>query len=476
MESARTANANDDPADVASFDHVFVGSGQAVSTMVAALPADETVAIIEGAQVGGTCVNTGCTPTKTMIASAKVAFQARRAGAYGVRTGPVDVDFAAVMARMEAMRRESREGLTERFESAEHVTLIRGWARFTAPRTVRVGERTLRGERVYLNVGARARVPDVPGLADVPWLDNARLLELRALPEHLLVLGGSYVGLEFGQMLRRFGAEVSILEARAQLMGREDADVAEAAREILAEEGLHIELEAQVARVEATDAGGVAVVLAEAGGERRVVGSHLLVAAGRVPNSDRLDLDLAGIEVDERGHVRVDDQLRTSAEGVFALGDVNGEGAFTHTSVNDGEIVLDCLRGGPRRLSSRNRIYAMYLDPPLGRLGLTEREALERGVEVLRVTRPMAQITRAREMGETKGLVKVLVDAGTERFVGVTVFGVGGDEIIGLFAVAMNAGMTWREFRTTVLPHPTVAEMMPWTLDGLEPAPAADER
>lgn len=451
------------------FDHVIVGTGQAVGTLVAGLPPGETVAIIEGADVGGTCVNTGCTPTKTLVASAKVAHQARRAGDYGVRTGPVEIDFPAVMARMNAMRHASRDGLTDWFTSAEHITFIRGWARFTAPRTLRVGERTLRGERVYLNVGARARVPSVSGLADVPWLDNARLLDVDELPSHLLVLGGSYVGLEFGQMFSRFGAQVSVLEAGSQLMAREDADVAEAAREALVDEGLHIELNARVRGVAATGDGGVALELEDDRGPRRIEGSHLLVATGRVPNSDRLDLDLAGVEVDEHGYVRVDEQLRTSGEGVFALGDVNGQGAFTHTAVNDAEIVLDSMRGGPRRLSSRTPVYAMFIDPPLGRVGLSEREALARGHRVLKATRPMERIMRAKEMGETKGFVKLLVDADSERFLGASVLGVGGDEIIATFAVAMNADISWRALRTTVLAHPTVAEMMPWILDGLEP-------
>ncbi len=469
---SRTTQADSREHHVERFDHVIVGTGQAVGTLLGGLPPGETVAIIEGADVGGTCVNTGCTPTKTLVASAKVAHQARRAGDYGVRTGPVEIDFPAVMARMNAMRHASRDGLTDWFAAAEHITFIRGWARFTAPRTLRVGERTLRGERVYLNVGARARVPSVAGLADVPWLDNARLLDLEELPTHLLVLGGSYVGLEFGQMFSRFGAQVSVVEAGSQLMAREDADVAEAAREALVDEGLHIELNARVRGVEASGDGGVTIVLEDERGPRRLEGSHLLVATGRVPNSDRLDLDLAGVEVDERGYVRVDELLRTSAEGVFALGDVNGQGAFTHTAVNDAEIVLDTMRGGPRRLSSRTQVYAMFIDPPLGRVGLSEREALARGHRVLKATRPMERIARAKEMGETKGFVKLLVDADSERFLGASVLGVGGDEVIAALAVAMNADVTWHAFRTTVLPHPTVAEMMPWILDGLEPVAA----
>jgi len=453
--------------DAEDFDHVIVGTGQAVGTLLAALPEDERVAIIEGGAVGGTCVNTGCTPTKTLVASAKVAHQARRAGEYGVRTGPVTVDFAAVMARMNDMREASRNGLARWFETAPNVTFVRDWGRFVGPRTLVAGGRTLRGARVYLNVGARARIPDVPGLDTVPWLDNVRLLELDALPDHLVVMGASYVGLEFAQMFARFGARVSVIGNRQQIMPREDADVAEAAQAALEDDGVEFLLGVRPQRVEATPGGGVAVVCDGDAGEQQVQGSHLLVATGRVPNSDRLDLEYAGVAVDERGYVRVDDELRTSAEGVFALGDVNGRGAFTHTSVNDAEIVLDGLRGGSRRVSQRPAVYAMFIDPPLGRVGLSEREALAAGHRVRKAALPMERIARAKEMGETKGFVKLLVDADSERFLGASLLGLAGDELVSTFATAMNAGMTWREFRTTVLPHPTVAELMPWALDDL---------
>ena len=458
-----------DASTAEAFDHVIVGSGQALGTLLGGLPEGESVAVVEGAEVGGTCVNTGCTPTKTLVASARVAHMARRARDYGIRTGSVEVDFPAVMERMNAMRHSGRDGLTEWLESSEHVTLVRGWARFVAPRTLRVGERVLRGERVYLNVGARPRVPDVEGLDDVEWLDNARLLELDVLPEHLLVVGAGYVGLEFAQAFARFGSRVTVIASRDQIMPLEDADVAAAGQEALAHEGVSFEMGARAKRVARADDGGVELVVSNGSGEKSLRGSHLLVATGRVPNGDRLDLERGGVETDERGYVRVDDELRTSADGVFALGDVNGHGAFTHTSVNDAEIVLDVMHGGPRRLWQRNVVYALFIDPPLGRVGLSEREALHSGKRVLKATRPMRKIARAREKGETAGLVKILVDADSELFLGATVLGVGGDEVVGVFATAMNAGMTWREFRTTVLPHPTVGELMPFTLDDLEP-------
>jgi pyruvate/2-oxoglutarate dehydrogenase complex dihydrolipoamide dehydrogenase (E3) component len=454
------------------FDHVLVGTGQATATLISGLPEDETIAVIEGGRVGGTCVNDGCTPTKTLVASAKVAHQARRAAAYGVATGEVEVDFAAVMARMNEVRGGSREGLTSFLEGDGRVTLIRGWAAFDGERTLRVGDRRIEGERVYLNVGARARVPGIPGLDEVPWLTNTSLLELDARPEHLIVAGGSYVGLEMAQAFRRFGSRVTVLEAAPQLMTREDADVAETARGIFEDEGIEIVTEARVRRVARGQDGGVEAVADVAGEERTVRGSHLLLAIGRVPNADRLNLEAAGIATDERGYVTVDERCRTSAHHVWALGDVNGQGAFTHTSVNDAEIVLDDLRGGPRRLSDRTTIYAMFVDPPLGRVGLTERQALQRGHRVLRATAPMSRVSRAKEMGETKGMVKLLVDGETGRFLGAAFLGVHGDELANGLAAFMATGERWETFRRTVFLHPTVMELLPWFLDGLEEVPA----
>lgn len=451
-----------------TFDHVIVGAGQTVGVLASGLPEDESIAVIEGGQVGGSCINYGCTPTKTLVASARVAHMARRAGEYGVATGEVGIDFARVMARMNELRHGSRDGLERMLVSRENVSLVRGWARFDGPRTLRVGDDRIEGRRVYLNVGTRARELPIPGLDEVPWLDNVRILELEEVPEHLVVIGGSYIGLEFGQMFHRFGAEVTVLEASDQIMSREDPDVAEAARRILEAEGLRIVLGAEVREVRQAG-GGVEVVFGDGDAERTVRGSHLLLAVGRVPNSDRLGLDAAGVETDERGYVRVDDRLRTTAEGVWALGDVNGEGAFTHTSVNDAEILLDDLQGGSRRLSDRIPIYAMFIDPPLGRVGLSEREALAKGHRVLRATREMRTINRAREMGETQGFVKLLVDADTDLILGASILGVGGDEIINMFAAFMYSGLPCQRYRKAVLVHPTVSELMPWILDGLEP-------
>ena len=451
------------------FDHVLIGTGQATGTLVAGLPESESIAVIEGGRIGGTCVNTGCTPTKTLVASAKVAHMVQRAAEYGVRIDGASVDFGAVMARMNTMRRGSSDGLESWLQELDHVKLLKGWASFEGPKTVRVGETRITGEHIYLNVGARARVPEIPGLADVPWLDNARILELDALPEHLVVLGGAYVGLEFGQMFRRFGSEVTILEAGERLVLREDEDVSAAVKDVLEGEGITVRPNAHVVRVDrdvADASRGVAVTLE--GGEV-VRGSHLLVAVGRVPNSDRLNLDAAGITTDDRGYIEVDDRTMTDVDGVFALGDVNGHGAFTHTSVNDAEIVLDALHGGPRRVSDRIPVFAMFTDPPLARVGMTKREAIEKGHRVLEATRDMSRISRAKEMGETEGFVRLLVDADSDLILGASIFGLHGDEVINMFAAFMYSGRPCRDYRRAVLVHPTVSELMPWILDDLKP-------
>jgi pyruvate/2-oxoglutarate dehydrogenase complex dihydrolipoamide dehydrogenase (E3) component len=333
-------------------------------------------------------------------------------------------------------------------------------------RTVAVAGRTLSADRVYVNVGARATVPDVEGLDTVPWVDNVGILELERLPEHLVVLGAGYIALELGQVFARFGARVTVVETASRVLLREDEDVAAEVRAILEGEGVRFVVGASAERVAATAEGGVEVWLSSGDA---IVGSHLLVATGRRPNTDRLDAPAAGIELDERGYIAVDDHARSSAEGVYALGDVNGRGAFTHTSVHDAQVVLDGLRGGPRSIGERNLIYAMYTDPPLGRVGLTEEGARERGLRVLRATMPMSDVARATEMGETSGFVKVLVDADTDRFVGAAVLGVHGDEVVGLFALAMSAGVTAAQFRRVVLPHPTVGELMPFLLARLRP-------
>ena len=449
------------------FQHAILGTGQATGTLLGALlPIGDSIAVIEGDRVGGTCVNTGCTPTKALVASAKVAHMVRRAPEFGVRPDGVEIDFATVQARMNAIR--DNTGMVSWISSAESASLITEWGSFEGARQIRVGDESITADRIYINAGARARVPEIPGLETVPWLDQSRLLELTEVPEHLIILGGSYIALEFSQIFRRFGARVTVIERGPQLLFREDADVAASIKDILELEGIEFFLDSDVVEV-ASDGAGVAVKIAQGDDERLLEGSHFLVAVGRVPNSDRLNAKAAGIQLDERGFIQVDDFCRTTAEGVFAVGDINGHGAFTHTSVNDAEIVLDQTRGGDRKLSDRIPVYALFIDPALGRVGMTEEEAVAKGHNVLRATRPMSQIGRAKEMGETLGFAKLVVDGDTDRILGAAILGPGGDEIVNMLATFMYSGLPCKEYRKSVLVHPTISELIPWILDTLEP-------
>ena len=449
------------------FQHAILGTGQALGTLLGSLmPTGDSIAVIEGNRVGGTCVNTGCTPTKTLVATARVAHMVRRAPDYGIHPSGLEIDYGAVRARMNAVR--DNKGMVSWISSAKNVRLFKEWGRFEGPRRIRVGDKTITADRVYINAGARPRVPEIPGLDTLPWLDHSRLLELPEVPEHLIIVGGSYIGLEFSQIFRRFGARVMVIEHGSQLVFREDADIASSIREILELEGIDVRLDSTVMNV-APDGTGVAVAISQGGDEHLVTGSHLLVAVGRIPNSDRLDTQAAGIDVDDLGFIKVDDHCRASAEGVFALGDINGRGAFTHTWVNDAEIVLDLMRGGKRKLSDRIPIYALFIDPALGRVGMTEKEALASGHKVLKATRPMSRFSRAMEMGETLGFAKLLVDADTDLILGAAILGPGGDEVINMFAAYMYSGLPCSDYRKSVLVHPTISELMPWILDTLQP-------
>ena len=457
-----------------TFDHIILGTGQATGTLLGRLiPTGDSIAVIEGGKVGGTCVNIGCTPTKTLVASARAAHVARRGAFYGFDTGPVSIDFARVRERMNEIRGGSRNGLTGWMESTENVTLIREWGAFESERVLRVGNELVEGRRIYINVGTRPSAPPIEGLDDVSWLDSAGLLELEQVPEHLVILGGGYIGLEFAQIFRRFGTEVTVLQRSAQLMPREDADIAEAIRQFIADEGVRIECNATTVKVERGEGENGARLHVELPSGREVIaGSHLLVAAGRRPNSDRINPEAAGLELDSRGYLVVDDFCRTGVEGVYAVGDVNGHGAFTHTAVNDAEIVLDQLfeplPGGPRKLSDRIPIYSLFTDPPLGRVGMSEKEALATGRKILKATRPMKHISRAKEMGETNGFAKLLVDGESDQILGAAILGPGGDEIVNMFAAIMASRIPCVHYRRVVLAHPTVSELMPWVLDGLK--------
>lgn len=452
------------------FDHILVGTGQAAGTLLGGLlETGESIAVVEGGDVGGSCVNVGCTPTKTLVASAKVAHLARRARDYGVETSEVRIDFKAVRKRMNDLRHGNRDGFEQWIKSEEQVTFFQAYAQFVGPKRLQVNDEVIEGKKIYLNVGMRPRVPDIAGLDEVPWLDNARLLDLEEVPEHLIVIGGGYIGLEFAQVFRRFGAKVTILQRSAQLVPREDADVAEAIQDILEAENIAVRCSTRITQVSTSPLGSVQVTYTQNDAEHTVVGSHLLVATGRIPNADRLNVAATDLHTDERGFIPIDDYCRTSVEGIFALGDVNGQGGFTHTAVNDAEIVLDFLNGGTRKISDRRPTYALFIDPPLGRVGMTEKEAVEAGYEVLKAIRQMATINRAKEMGETKGFVKLLVDAKTDLILGGSVLGAGGDEIINMFTAFMYSNLPCHTYRKIVLIHPTISELMPWILDTLAP-------
>ncbi len=451
------------------YDAIIIGSGQAGFPLAGALTARGLkVALAEGGHVGGTCINTGCSPTKTVIASARAAYMAKRGADFGVMTGQIQIDFEKVMARKEAIVQRFRGGVEQSLTSNDNLTIYRHYAVFEAPKRVRVGEHVIEADNIYINTGARPFVPPTPGIEDIDYLDNTTILDLKAVPEHLIVVGGGYIGLEYAQAFRRFGSCVTIIERGEQIMGREDGDIAQAALDLLTEEDIHILLQTKIERVGKTDE-GVAVTVKTGDDTQQILGSHLLMAVGRVPNSDALGLQQAGIATDERGYILVDDELQTNVPGIWALGDVNGRGAFTHTSYNDFEIVRDNLDGGKRKVSDRIPIYGVYVDPPLGRVGMSERDVRAEGRKALIGVKPMSHIARAIERDETHGLMKVIVDAETHQFLGAAVFGIGGDEIINSIADMMYAKAPYTVMKNAVHAHPTVAELLPTLLGELEP-------
>lgn len=450
------------------FDAVIVGAGQAGPPLAGRLTqAGYTVAVIERKLVGGTCVNSGCIPTKTLVASAYAARVARRGAEYGIGTGDISVDMAAVKARKDKIVVGDREGVESWIEGMDGATLIRGHARFEGPHTIRVDDRVLEADRIFLNVGGRAVAPDMPGLADIDYMTNVGILELDTVPEHLVVIGGSYIALEFAQMYRRFGACVTVIEKGPRLTSREDEDVSATIKEILEAEGIDVVVDASDIRFTKRD-NGFEVTPRE--GAEPVAGTHLLMAVGRQPNTDDLGLEAAGVEKDRRGYIVVDDQLRTNVEHIWAMGDCNGRGAFTHTSYNDFEIVAaNLLDDDPRRVSDRITTYALYIDPPLGRAGLTIDEVRKSGRKALVGKRPMTRVGRAVEKGETQGFMKVVVDAETEQILGATIFGVGGDEVIHSILDIMTAKKPYTAISRTMHIHPTVSELVPTMLQDLQP-------
>jgi pyruvate/2-oxoglutarate dehydrogenase complex dihydrolipoamide dehydrogenase (E3) component len=449
-----------------TFDSIVIGAGQAGPALAARLAGSgERVALIERDQMGGTCVNTGCMPTKTLVASAHAAWLAREGERFGILTGPVKVDVARVRARKDAVVLTARSNVTRWMENTAGITVIRGHARFTGPHTVVVGDRQLEAAQIFVNVGARATVPPVPGIETVPCLTNADVMDLEVVPDHLVILGGSYIGLEFAQIFRRFGAEVTVLEAAPKFLSREDPDIAAQIHGILAGEGIKIEVgitDLSLARGERS----VTARFRTAGGEDvALMGSHLLVAAGRRPNTDDLGLNAAGLTADKRGVIPVDETCRSAQPHIWVLGEANGRGAFTHTAYNDFEIVAgNLLDGENRKISDRKPVYALFIDPPLGRIGMSESEARAAGHRVLVGTRAMARVGRAVESGETRGMMKIIFDAESRRLLGAAIIGFHGDEAVQFLLPALYQGLTDREIRAMTGIHPTVTELLPYAI------------
>lgn len=453
------------------FDAIIIGAGQAGPSLAGRFnDAGKMVAIIERKHVGGTCVNTGCKPTKTLVASAYAAHLARRASEYGVGIGgEVTVDMQAVMRRSHKVTLDSRRGNETWLEGMPNCSLIRGHARFESSNVIRVGDELLTAPQIFLNVGSRATIPDFAGVGDIPYMTNTDIVMLDRLPKHLVIVGGSYIGLEYAQIYRRFGAEVTVVEKGPRLIGREDEDVSAAVREILEAEGIHIRTNAECIRFHKHE-DGIAVGVNCDEGEPEVIGSDVLLAVGRRPNTDDLGLEKAGVERDARGFIKVDDRLATSIDGIWAMGDCNGKGAFTHTAYNDFEIVAaNLFDGEDRRVSQRLLGYALFIDPPLGRVGLGEEEARKAGHDVLVGTRLMTNVGRAVEKGETNGFMKIVADAKTKKILGAALLGTGGDEAVHGVLDLMNVGASYDDLRWAVPIHPTVSELWPTVVLSMKP-------
>jgi pyruvate/2-oxoglutarate dehydrogenase complex dihydrolipoamide dehydrogenase (E3) component len=450
------------------FDAIIVGAGQAGPSLAGRLTsAGQRVAIIERKLIGGTCVNTGCIPTKTLVASAHAAQLARRGVEYGVGTGSVSVDMAKVKARKDEIMLGDRKGVEDWLYGMDGCTVYRGHARFEDPHTIRVNGDLLRGDRIFLNVGGRAVVPEIPGLPDVDFLTNVSILELDTLPAHLVIVGGSYIALEFAQMYRRFGARVTVVEKGQRLASREDEDVSATVRKILEAEGIDVVVGADDIRITKNNNG---FELTPRAGADPIAGSHLLMAVGRRPNTDDLGLEAAGVQTDNRGYIMVDDELKTNVDHIWAMGDCNGKGAFTHTSYNDFEIVAaNLLDNDPRRVSDRITTYALYIDPPLGRAGMTVDQVRASGRKALVGKRPMTKVGRAVEKGETQGFMKIVVDADTDQILGAAILGVGGDEAIHAILDIMSAKAPYTTLSRTMHIHPTVCELIPTMLQEMSP-------
>jgi pyruvate/2-oxoglutarate dehydrogenase complex dihydrolipoamide dehydrogenase (E3) component len=452
-------------------DAIVIGTGQSGPALARRLvAAGQDVAVIERKFFGGTCVNTGCTPTKALVASAYAAYLARRAGDYGVTIGgPIEVDMQAVKARKDAIAGASRQGVERSLKTLKGCTVYEGHARFIADKKVAVNGFELDADRIFINVGGRASIPPIAGLDQVPYFTNSSMMDVDFLPSHLIILGGSYIGLEFAQVYRRFGSEVTVIELAPRLIAREDEDVSHAVAEFLKEEGIDVRVDSKVVGVE-KQGNAIAVKIESAGKISQVVGTQILVAIGRRPNTDDLGLDKAGIATDPHGYIQVDDQLRTNVPGIWAMGDCNGRGAFTHTSWNDFEIVAaNFFDNEQRRVSDRITAYALYTDPPLGRVGMTEAEVRKTGKSALISTMAMEDVSRAYEKGETKGFMKILVDRDSKQILGASFLGLAGDEVIHCIIDLMYAKAPYTVMQRAMHIHPTVSEFIPTMMGDLRP-------
>jgi pyruvate/2-oxoglutarate dehydrogenase complex dihydrolipoamide dehydrogenase (E3) component len=454
------------------FDAIIIGTGQA-GPFLAARFADAglSVAIIERHKFGGTCVNTGCIPTKTLIASAYAAHVARRGAEYGFTVnGDVRVDMKRVKARKDEIAGRSNHGVEKGLRGLKNCTVIQGHARFQSSRTVVVNDEVLQADKIFINVGGRASVPPLQGIHEVPFLTNSSMMDVDFLPEHLVIIGGSYVGLEFGQMYRRFGSEVTIVEMGPRLIGREDEDVSDAVREILEKEGIQIRVNAKCISLSKRDSRIAVGLECDDAGPPEALGTHVLLAVGRNPNTNDLGLQQAGIATDQRGYIIVDDRLQTNVPGIWALGDCNGRGAFTHTAYNDYEIVADnLLNAGHRLVSDRIQTYGLFIDPPLGRCGMTDAEIRKSGHKALATKYPMTKVSRAVEKGEIQGFIKISVDTETKQILGAAILGTGGDEVVHVLLDLMYAKAPYALLQRVMHIHPTVAELLPTALSKLKP-------
>jgi len=456
------------------FDAIFIGAGQAGPFIAAKYHDDgKRVALVEGAKIGGSCVNYGCIPTKTLVASARAIYLASRGDEYGFSIGSLEVNFERVMERMNKRRGSAHDGMDGWMRGMDNMTVYDGFGKFIGTEDglhqVQVNDDIISAPEVFINTGAKAFVPPIEGIQDVDYLTNKEVLELDKVPQHLIVLGGGYIGLEFGQAFRRFGSQVTIVEAAPQIVVREDADIAESVMEILDAEGITVHTDTKATAVSQDADGKIHLSVESPDGQTEVIGSHLLVAVGRRPNTKNLGLASVGVETDERGYIKTNEQLQTNIEGIWAIGDVNGRGAFTHTSYHDHEIVMDTLAGIDRQVSERNMAYAMYIDPPLGRVGMSEKDARESGKNVLMTTKPMSHIGRALEQGETFGMIKILVDADTEQFLGATVLGFHGDDVVQVISYYMATEASYKLMKNALPIHPTIAEFFPTLLGELKP-------